>query len=248
MNEVAFLIEEDKNDILKKLAPFSLSFIIHILIISVVFLGPLLNSNMKLPDLKIVNVYLSHITPKIPQPMRAIKKISQKMSKLVDKKEIKKDFSQPLGALIVPIEIPDEIIEEDDELIVSDIEFGSGGGLEEGIDGGFDDGIVGGSLFGQTPVFISQPRRIKYVKPIYPPEALEAKIGAAVIIEAITDVFGRVASWKVISGHSLFNFAAIDAIQQWEYEPYIIKGIPKPVVFKVTINFMPFTTSVDLKK
>ena len=73
-------------------------------------------------------------------------------------------------------------------------------------------------------------------------------MGAAVIIEAITDVFGRVESWKIISGHSLFNFAAIDAIQQWEYEPYIIKGIPKPVVFNVTVNFIPFTTYTDLEK
>lgn len=247
MSENLFLNEE-KNDILKRWSFFSLSFFVHILLISMLFIIPFLDFNIKLPDLKVVDIYVSHITPEAPGSMRAMKKISQKMSKLVDKKEIKNDLSQQLGVLIVPIEIPEEIIDEEDELIVSDIEFGSGGGLEDGINGGFDDGIIGGSLLGQTPVWISQPRRTKYVKPVYPPEALEAKMGAAVIIEAITDLFGRVTNWKIISGHSSFNFAAIEAISQWEYEPYIIKGIPKPVVFRVTINFMPFITYTVLER
>lgn len=248
MFEDVYLIKEEKSSFLKRWSSISISFLIHLTIILIVFLGPLLDSNIKLPELKVVNIYISKISPAPPVSLRAIKKISQKMSKLVNKNEKKENLSKIQNTLMIPLEIPEEIIDEDDEYIVRGIKFGSGGGLEDGIEGGFDDGILGGSLLGQNPVWLSKPERIKYVKPIYPPEALEAKIGASVIIEAITDVFGRVASWKIISGHSALNNAAIEAIQQWEYNPYIVNGIPKPVVFNVTIEFIPFMNSTDLGK
>jgi protein TonB len=58
-----------------------------------------------------------------------------------------------------------------------------------------------------------------------------------VIIEATTDVYGRVADAKVVSGHPLLNGAAKAAIMQWLYEPYIINGVPRPVRFTVILTF-----------
>jgi len=35
----------------------------------------------------------------------------------------------------------------------------------------------------------------------------------------------------------MLNQAAIDAVRQWVYEPLVIDGIAKPVVFTVTVRF-----------
>jgi outer membrane biosynthesis protein TonB len=42
---------------------------------------------------------------------------------------------------------------------------------------------------------------------------------------------------RIINGHPLFRSAAMEAVKKWVYEPYIIDGIPKPVVFTVTVHF-----------
>ena len=101
---------------------------------------------------------------------------------------------------------------------------------------GLKEEIMNNSL---TRINVRQARRIKYVIPIYPHNVQKIRLKKiAVIIEARTDVYGKVVKWKVISGHVLLNNAAINAIKKWEYEPYLVGGIPKPVVFTVTINFI----------
>ena len=84
---------------------------------------------------------------------------------------------------------------------------------------------------------VQKPRKIKEVKPIYPQVALTARIQGVVIIEAMTDIYGRVRQARVISGHPLLNESALSAIRQWVYEPYILNGIPKPVIFTATVTF-----------
>jgi len=42
---------------------------------------------------------------------------------------------------------------------------------------------------------------------------------------------------RIISGDPFLNDAAVKAIRQWIYEPYIINGIPQAVKFTVKINF-----------
>ncbi|MCK7466846.1 MAG: energy transducer TonB [Desulfosudis oleivorans] len=84
---------------------------------------------------------------------------------------------------------------------------------------------------------MQRPQKIKEVKPVYPQIALTARIQGVVIIEAMTDIYGRVRDARVISGHPLLNDAALSAIKQWVYEPYILNGIPKPVIFTATVTF-----------
>ena len=116
------------------------------------------------------------------------------------------------------------------------------GGVEGGVIGGVLGGVEGGQLMegSQQAIRIAsvqRPRLIKQVKPIYPQIALTARIQGVVIIEAMTDIYGRVRSARVISGHPLLNDAALTAIKQWVYEPYILNGIPKPVIFTATVTF-----------
>ncbi len=109
---------------------------------------------------------------------------------------------------------------------------------------GFPEGQVGGVVGGRIegkPVEvkgdIKPPRLIKKVDPVYPEEARQAGIEWVVILEVTTDVHGRVAGIKVLRSVPMLDAAAIEAVKQWVYEPVIIDGEPRPVVFTVTVSF-----------
>jgi len=41
----------------------------------------------------------------------------------------------------------------------------------------------------------------------------------------------------VVSGHALLAQAAIDAVRQWRYRPYLLNGKPVRMQTKITVNF-----------
>jgi len=84
---------------------------------------------------------------------------------------------------------------------------------------------------------IKPPRLVKKVDPVYPDEARKAGIEGLVILEATTDASGRVASVRVLRSIPELDQAAEDAIKQWIYEPIVINGKPRGIVFTVTIRF-----------
>lgn len=84
---------------------------------------------------------------------------------------------------------------------------------------------------------VNPPRIIKKVNPVYPEEARKAGIEGIVILEAMTDEKGNVVRVKILNSIPELDQAAIDALKQWKYEPAIIDGKPRPIVFTVTIRF-----------
>ncbi len=102
-------------------------------------------------------------------------------------------------------------------------------------------GVEGGELTDMQQAIrvtsVQRPKLIKQVKPTYPQVALTARIQGVVVVEAMTDIYGRVKQARIITGHPLLNDSALTAVRQWIYEPYIINGIPKPVIFTVTVTF-----------
>jgi TonB family protein len=91
--------------------------------------------------------------------------------------------------------------------------------------------------------FTHKPRLIKRVNPQYPKEAQKAGIQGRVVIEATTDETGSVVEARAVKGPKELHDAAVDAIKQWKYEPYIIDGKPKAVNFTVVVAF-----NLDKKK
>jgi TonB family protein len=81
------------------------------------------------------------------------------------------------------------------------------------------------------------PRKITDVKPVYPEEALKNKIQAVVMGKLAIDTNGRVFQAEVISGHPLLNDAALTAVKQWVYEPYIVNGKAQAVAITFTVSF-----------
>jgi TonB family protein len=84
---------------------------------------------------------------------------------------------------------------------------------------------------------IKAPERTRYVTPHYPQAALDGRIMGIVIIEAVIDESGHVATAKVLRSVPELDQAAIDAVLQWEYTPTLLNGSPVPLVMTVTVNF-----------
>jgi len=82
-----------------------------------------------------------------------------------------------------------------------------------------------------------QPKLIRRILPAYPDAALKSQMSGEVVIEAVTDIYGRVIKATVITGHPLLRHAAREAVLQWVYEPYIVNGIPRPAQFSVMVHF-----------
>jgi len=85
---------------------------------------------------------------------------------------------------------------------------------------------------------INPPLLLKKVDPVYPPEAKKSGSKGFVVLNVRTDGQGNVKDVMVIkSSDEIFNQAAMDAVRQWKYEPYLENGQPKELVFSVFLRF-----------
>lgn len=93
----------------------------------------------------------------------------------------------------------------------------------------------------ETPVRtigdFKSPKLITKVDPVYPEIARQAKVEGVVILEVTTDIYGQVQRVKVLRSIPLLDKAAIDAVKQWVYEPMVINGKPRGVIFTVSCPF-----------
>jgi len=76
------------------------------------------------------------------------------------------------------------------------------------------------------------------VEPVYPPMARTARVRGAVVLEAIISKEGMMEDLRLISGHPLLVPAAIEAVSQWRYRPYVLNGEAIEVETQITVNFI----------
>lgn len=219
-----------------------LSVLFHSLIVLAVIAVPLLTAEADLPTVRIVNVFA--VAPPAPQPPMVPKgkPAGRKIKKHRKQKEVKPQPPKSTEFLAPPV-IPDEIKEE--PLNMMEIGIGLGGGGDDSVPGapGWGDNEFlndpdGGSKGGSFRIAkFDIPKLIKRIAPQYPMAARKARIEGVVLVEAVTDIYGRVEDVRIVQGHPLLRNSAIRAIRQWIYEPYIINGISKPVKFTVSIRF-----------
>jgi protein TonB len=84
---------------------------------------------------------------------------------------------------------------------------------------------------------VERPRKIKDVRPAYPPTAMSARVGGNVIIEATIGVDGKVHDARVLRSIALLDQAALDAVRQWEFEPSRINGGAVAVTMVIVVTF-----------
>lgn len=218
-----------------------LSIVIHLTAVALVIGVPLMSPG-SMPPVQVYSAFLAPApspVPPPPPPRGGGKTGGGKRT------PIQKQLVVESGKFVVPIDIPEEIPTE--ELAG----YGVEGGVPWGVDYGEEKPVWNEALEKliavateekeQEPVRtggeIIQPKLLRRIEPDYPAAARDAKIEGVVILEATTDVYGRVQSVKVLRSVPLLDQAAIEAVRQWVYEPMVINGRPRSVTFTVTITF-----------
>jgi protein TonB len=84
---------------------------------------------------------------------------------------------------------------------------------------------------------VAEANLIHDVAPQYPPEAGRARIEGAVVLMAVIGKDGSVEDVRIESGLPILAQAAMDAVKQWRYRPYLLNGEPVEVDSRITINF-----------
>jgi len=97
-----------------------------------------------------------------------------------------------------------------------------------------------------APVTVAPPLRISHMSegdlihkilPVYPPLARSARIQGQVVLQAVISKQGVIENLKVLAGHPMLAPAAIDAVRQWRYRPYVLNNEAVEVETQITVNF-----------
>jgi periplasmic protein TonB len=176
--------------------------------------------------------------PPPPPPPAAVRIVKQVQTDIVN------------GQLRTPTKIPKkvEIIKEEE---APPPMTGVVGGIPGGVPGGQMNGVIGGIISNAPSAVpkVATPQRVRVsqgvtqgmvlhkVQPTYPALARTARVQGSVVLAAVIGKNGAIQNLHVISGHPLLTQAALDAVRQWRYRPYILNGEPVEVDTQVTVNF-----------
>jgi periplasmic protein TonB len=75
------------------------------------------------------------------------------------------------------------------------------------------------------------------VPPKYPVEARPQGAQGPVVLKEVVDENGKVAGVRLVEGNATLATAAIKAVKQWRYRPYVRDGKAQPFQTDVTIDF-----------
>jgi periplasmic protein TonB len=219
----------------------TLSFVLQVALIGVLVLIPLLFTEA-LPKTQLMTFLVAPPPPPPPPPPAAPVKVV---------KQIQTDIIN--GQLRTPTKIPEKVqmIKEEEAPPPMASMAGVVGGVPGGVPGGQMGGVIGG-IISSTPVAVPKvatPQRvrvsqgvtqgllIKRIQPAYPPLARQARIQGTVLLQAEISKTGDIQNLRLISGHPMLAPAAIEAVKQWKYRPYILNGEPVDVETQITVNF-----------
>jgi protein TonB len=220
----------------------AVAFLLEVMIIGVMVLIPLIFTEA-LPKGQMMFLLVAPPPPPPPPPPAAapVHVVKQIQSDIIN------------GELRTPTKIPKKVLEnlKEDEAPPQMAVTGVVGGVPGGVPGGSMGGVIG-SVLSSTPVAvpkIAAPTRVRVssgvstgllirkVPPTYPPLARQARIQGVVILQAQISKEGNIQNLQLISGHPMLAPAAIEAVKQWKYKPYLLNGEPVEVDTQVQVNF-----------
>src|SRR2546422_7858971 len=226
----------------KRGATTLVSFIFQVALVGLLVLVPLIFTEA-LPKQQLMTFLVAPPPPPPPPPPAA------PMPKVV--KVVQTDIVN--GQLRTPTKIPEKVqmIKEDEAPPPVMAASGVVGGVPGGVPGGQMGGVIGG-IISSTPVAVPKvatPQRVrvsagvtngllvKRVQPPYPPLARQARIQGSVVLQAEISKSGDIQNLRLISGHPMLAPAAIEAVKQWKYKPYLLNGEQVEVETTVQVNF-----------
>ena len=216
-----------------------LSFTLQVMLIGVLVLIPLLFTEA-LPKTQLMTFLVAPPPPPPPPPPPAAAPV-----KVV--KQIQTDIIN--GQLRTPTKIPEKVQMIKEEEAPPPVT--SMAGVVGGVPGGQMGGVIGG-IISSTPVAVPKvatPQRVRVsqgvtqgllirkIQPPYPPLARQARIQGNVVLQAEISKSGDIQNLHLISGHPMLAPAAIEAVKQWKYRPYILNGEPVEVETQITVIF-----------
>lgn len=214
------------------------SFILEAIVVIILILIPLMFTEA-LPKGQLMTFLVAPPPPPPPPPPPAAVKIV---------KQVETDIVN--NQLRTPTKIPKQIkiIQEEEAPPPS---AGVVGGVPGGVPGGSANGVIGG-IISSTPVAVpkvavqrvrvsqgvTQGMKVHDVTPQYPQMAKIARVQGPVVLAAVIGKDGTIQGLRVVSSASpLLNQAALEAVKQWRYRPYILNGEPVEVDTTITVNF-----------
>jgi protein TonB len=219
----------------------TLSFAFQVVLVGVLVLIPLLFTEA-LPKTQLMTFLVAPPPPPPPPPPPAA---SVKIVKQIQTDTVK-------GQLRTPTKIPEKVLMIKEDEATPPVMSASGvvGGVPGGVPGGQMGGVIGG-IISSAPVVpkVATPQRVRVsqgvtqglllrkIQPAYPPLARQARIQGPVVLQAEIGKDGSIQNLRLISGHPMLAPAAIEAIKQWKYKPYILNGEPVEVETTITFNF-----------
>lgn len=101
---------------------------------------------------------------------------------------------------------------------------------------------AGANVSGQSsplsiPPEVASASLIHRVEPRYPDEARQLRVQGPVVLQVMLAKDGTVQVLKLVSGDPRLAAAAMDAVQQWRFKPYLRSGQPVAVRTQITVNF-----------
>jgi periplasmic protein TonB len=226
----------------KRGATTLVSFILQVALVGILVILPLVFTEA-LPKQQLMTFLVAPPPPPPPPPPAAATPI--KTVKVVQTDIIN-------GQLRTPTKIPEKVQMIKEEEAPPPVMSASGvvGGVPGGVPGGQMGGVIGG-IISSTPMAVpkvsvqrvrvssgvSQGLLIKKVQPSYPPLARQARIQGSVTLQAEISKDGTIENLRLISGHPMLAPAAIEAVKQWRYKPYLLNGEPVAVETTVMVNF-----------
>jgi periplasmic protein TonB len=223
----------------KRGATTLLSFVLQMFLLGILILIPLIYTEA-LPKQQLMTFLVAPPPPPPPPPPPAAAPI----------KVVKIQSELNNGQLRTPTKIPQKVQMIKEEEAPPPAMAGVVGGVVGGVPGGSAGGVIGG-IVNSTAALpkVAAPQRvrvssgvstgllIKKVQPNYPPLARQARIQGQVVLQAEISKEGQIQNLQLISGHPMLAPAAIEAVKQWRYKPYLLNGEPVAVETQVVVNF-----------
>ncbi len=78
---------------------------------------------------------------------------------------------------------------------------------------------------------------ITQTAPHYPAKARAAHISGDVVLHAMIDKEGKISEVHAVSGNEALAEAAVEAVRQWRYKPFLSNGEPIEVETTITVTF-----------
>ncbi len=84
---------------------------------------------------------------------------------------------------------------------------------------------------------LQQTKLISQARPVYPPDAKAQRIQGVVKLQAVIGKDGKVENLQVLEGDPILAKAALEAVQQWQYQTTLLNGDPVEVLTEIDVNF-----------